>query len=91
MGDRKAAQFWTTLPASVITRRRLIMDTKSLETINPSVDGKLSLDDELADLIQRSSKDMPELVEQIKDYQQYCSTIKAFVAEVSVKEDWTNG
>jgi hypothetical protein len=53
--------------------------------------GNISLDDELAELIRKSSKEMPSLVEQIKDYQQYYSNIKAFDAEVTVKEDWTNG
>jgi len=52
---------------------------------------KGSLDEELAELIKQSSKEMPILVEQIKDCQQYCSNIKAFITEISVKEDWTNG
>jgi len=50
-----------------------------------------SLDEELTELIKQSSEKMPTLVEQIRDCQQYCSNIKAFITEISVTEDWTNG
>jgi len=67
------------------------MNTKSAGVLVQAVKGKVSLDEELAEIIRHSSEQMPSLVKQIRDGQQYCSNIKAFVAEVAVKEDWTNG
>jgi hypothetical protein len=67
------------------------MNTKAADISNHPPKGNISSDEELVELIRRSSKEMPSLVEQIKDCQRYCSNIEAFVAEAAVKEDWTNG
>jgi hypothetical protein len=67
------------------------MNTKNLSDFSQMSDSTMSLDDELFEIMARANTEMPELIEKIKEYQQYCSNIKAYMPEISVKEDLTNG
>lgn len=48
---------------------------------------KSSLEEELAEIINQISKQMPNLVDQIKFYQQYFTNIDICITEVAVRED----
>ena len=64
------------------------MEKRIIETKNNDYS---TLDNELAELIAKSTSRMPLLVEQIREYQQYSSTINVIVTEIAVKEDISNG
>ena len=67
------------------------MNENFVEALTQEPSRNTSLDVELSELIKQASEQMPNLVEKIQEYQEYCANVETFVAKVSVSSEVDNG